>query len=142
MSNKYELLLSPFKIGNVTLKNRMMGSKCALQSFTLEQAAEFYGDMARNGAATVTVAMGDHPERNLNMPDASGRMPHMDGTGNDMRDPKVVEGYKKIAETVHKYGTLASASLMDIEPTDVNISDTPNWDEIPKKGDYNATSRG
>ena len=137
MSN-YSMLLSPVKIGNVTLKNRMMGSKCALQSFTLEQAAEFYGDMAKNGAATVTVAMGDHPERNLNMPDEFGRMPRMDGTGNDMRDPKVVEGYKKIAAEVHKYGTLASASLMDIEPTDVNISDTPNWDEIPKNGDYNA----
>ena len=138
MSHPYECLLSPFQIGSVTLKNRMLGSKCALQSFTLEQAAEFYGDMARNGAATVTVAMGDHPERNLNLPDKEGRMPHMDGTGNDMRDPKVVEGYRKIAETVHQYGTLASASMMDIEPTDVNISDTPNWDEIPKKGDYNS----
>lgn len=135
---KYTQLLSPLKIGNVTLKNRMMGSKCALQSFTLEQAKEFYGDMARNGAATVTVAMGDHPERNLNKPDEHGRMPHMDGTGNDMRDPRVAEGYRKIAEEVHKYGTLASASLMDIEPTDVNISDTPNWDEIPRKGDYNS----
>lgn len=138
MENPYAHLLSPLKIGNVTLKNRMLGSKCALQSFTLDQAREFYGDMARNGAATVTVAMGDHPERNLNLPDAHGRMPHMDGTGNDMRDPKVVEGYRAIAEAVHQYGSLASASLMDIEPTDVNISDTPNWDEIPKKGDYNA----
>ena len=26
MTNPYELLLSPFKIGNVTLKNRIMGS--------------------------------------------------------------------------------------------------------------------
>lgn len=90
----YEHLLSPLKIGNVTLKNRIMGSKCALQSFTLEQAREFYADMAKNGAATVTVAMGDHPERNLNLPDKDGRMPHMDGTGNDMRDPAVVEGYE------------------------------------------------
>ena len=138
MTNPYELLLSPFKIGNVTLKNRIMGSKCALQSFTLEQAREFYADMAKNGAATVTVAMGDHPERNLNLPDKDGRMPHMDGTGNDMRDPAVVEGYRNIAKAVHEYGTLASASLMDIEPTDVNISDTPNWDEIPKNGDYNS----
>ena len=52
MTNPYELLLSPFKLGTVTLKNRMMGSKCALQSFTLEQAREFYADMAKNGAAT------------------------------------------------------------------------------------------
>lgn len=52
MTNPYSHLLSPFKIGNVTLKNRMMGSKCALQSFTLEQAREFYADMARNGATT------------------------------------------------------------------------------------------
>ena len=87
MTTPYELLLSPFKIGNVTLKNRIMGSKCALQSFTLEQAREFYADMAKNGAATVTVAMGDHPERNLNLPDQDGRVPRMDGTGNDMRDP-------------------------------------------------------
>ena len=41
MTNPYELLLSPFKIGNVTLKNRIMGSKCALQSYTLEQARDF-----------------------------------------------------------------------------------------------------
>ena len=41
MTNPYSHLLSPFKIGNVTLKNRMMGSKCALQSFTLEQSMGF-----------------------------------------------------------------------------------------------------
>ena len=69
MTNPYELLLSPFKLGTVTLKNRMMGSKCALQSFTLELARVFFADMAKNGAATVTVAMVDHPERNLNLPD-------------------------------------------------------------------------
>ena len=138
MAHPYERLLSPVQIGSRTLKNHMLGSKCALQSFTLEQAAEFYAGLARNGAATVTVAMGDHPERNLNEPDEFGRLPHMDGTGNDMRDPAVVEGYRRIAREVHRYGTLASASMMDIEPTDVNISDTPNWDEIPKNGDYNA----
>lgn len=94
--------------------------------------------MAKNGAATVTVAMGDHPERNLNLPDKDGRMPHMDGTGNDMRDPAVVEGYRNIAKAVHRIRYPRLASLMDIEPTDVNISDTPNWDEIPKNGDYNS----
>ena len=133
MSDKYKLLLSPVKIGNVTLKNRLIGSKCALQAFTVEQAKEFYVYLAKNGAATVTVAMPDYPHHNLNQNNG-----HMDGTGLDVRDPEVRKGFEELCKAVHEHGTLVSASMMDIEPTDVGISDCPNWDEIPKKGDYNT----
>lgn len=57
-----------------------------------------------------------------------------------MDDPKVQQQYREIVERVHTHGTLCSASLMAIEPQDVNISDTPNWDEIPMTGDYSMTS--
>ena len=136
MSNKYEMLLSPIQIRGKTLKSRMLSSKCALQNFTMEQAIEFYTGLAKNGAATVIVAMGNHPERDLN--ETPNPFSAMAGTAQDMRDPETREGFRRLAEAVHAEGTLISASMMDIEPLDVNISDTPNWDEIPKKGDYNS----
>ncbi len=138
MSNKYELLLSPLQIRSKTLKNRMLSSKCALQCFTMEQAFEFYSGLAKTGAATVVVAMGNHPERDLN--ETPNPFAAMSGTAQDMRDPETLEGFRRLVDAVHAEGTLVSASMMDIEPLDVNISDTPNWDEIPKKGDYNSAS--
>ena len=59
MSNKYELLLSPFKIGNVTLKNRILNSKC-VSSDNMEPplSGPFYEHLAKNGAAWVCVGVG------------------------------------------------------------------------------------
>ena len=136
MDNRYELLLSPVSVGGKTLKNRLTSSKCALQGFTIEQAGDFYAGLAKNGAATVTVAFGDYPERDLTH---YGEGPHMPGgTGLLMSDPKIRDGFARMADRCHEEGTLVSVSLMDVEPNDVNISDCPNWDEIPKNGDYNS----
>lgn len=125
---KYEHLLSPVKIGNVTLKNHILNSKCvSSDAMEPELAGPFYEHLARNGAATVTMGVGAYPDCEGNY---SKMAPcHMD-------DPKVQQQYREIIEKVHAQGSLASASLMAIEPQNVNISDTPNWNEIPMTGDY------
>ena len=128
MPEKYAHLLSPLKIGNVTLKNRLLNSKCvSSDAQEPELAGAFYEHLARNGAATVTMGVGAFP-------DCEGNISKMAPCRMD--DPEVQEKYRKICERVHAYGTLCSASLMAVEPQNVNISDTPNWNEIPMTGDY------
>lgn len=125
---KYEHLLSPIKIGNVTLKNRLLNSKCvSSDAQEPELAGAFYEHLARNGAATVTMGVGAFP-------DCEGNISKMASCRMD--DPKVQEQFRQICDRVHAHGTLCSASLMAIEPQNVNISDTPNWNEIPMTGDY------
>lgn len=125
---KYQHLLAPLKIGNVTLKNRLLNSKCvSSDAMEPELAGPFYEHLARNGAATVTMGVGAYPG-------CEGKYSKMAPC--HMDDPKVQQQYREIVERVHTHGTLCSASLMAIEPQDVNISDTPNWDEIPMTGDY------
>ena len=128
ISLKYEHLLAPLKIGNVTLKNRILGSKC-VSSDNMEPplSGPFYEHLARNGAAWVCVGVGAYPDCEGNY---SKMAPcHMD-------DPQAMADYREIVEKIHRHGSLASASLMAVEPQNVNISDTPNWDEIPMTGDY------
>lgn len=126
--SKYEHLLSPLKIGNVTLKNRLLNSKCvSSDAMEPELAGPFYEHLARNGAATVTMGVGAYP-------DCEGKYSKMAPC--HMDDPHVQQQYREIIEKVHAHGTLCSASLMAIEPQDVNISDTPNWNDIPMTGDY------
>ncbi len=128
MVSKYKNILTPVKIGNVVLKNRLLSAKCVpshLDDFAALTA--FYEGLARNGAATVTVAVGTYP-------DCEGKRNPMARL--HMDDPDTQSFFASLVECIHDHGTLASASLMGIEPQDVAISDTPNWDEIPRTGDY------
>ncbi len=125
---KYKHLLSPLKIGNVTLKNRILNSKCvSSDAMEPELATSFYEHLARNGAATVTVGIGAYPDCEGNY----SKMSHC-----HMDDPKTKEQFREIVRRVHAYDSLCSASLMTVEPQNVNISDTPNWNDIPMTGDY------
>ena len=125
---KYSHILSPIQIGNRTLKTRLLGSKCLPTGMNdFDQATAYYVNFARKGAATVCIAAGAYP-------DCDGNVSHMAHL--KMDDPGVTEGFRKMIDEVHKYGTLCSVSMMSVEPQDVAISDTPNWNEIPKTGDY------
>ena len=63
-SNRYSHLLSPIKIGNVILKNRMIHSRSlphflqGPETFPSEAVISHYAGVARNGAAIVTVKGG------------------------------------------------------------------------------------
>jgi 2,4-dienoyl-CoA reductase-like NADH-dependent reductase (Old Yellow Enzyme family)/thioredoxin reductase len=125
---KYEHILAPFKIGNVTFKNHLLNSKCvSSDNMEPQLSGPFYEHLARNGAAWVCIGVGAYPDCEGNYSKMSPC--HMD-------DPAYQEAYREIVRKVHAQGSLCTASMMAIEPQNVNISDTPNWDEIPMTGDY------
>lgn len=128
----YEKLLSPIKIGNVTLKSHITHSKCySFMEPTPEEfrkATNFYTAVAKNGAATVTMSVGAFP-------DCEGKRSVMSRI--DMDVPEIQDGFAGIIRAVHQEGTLCSASLMNVEPQDLAISWLPNWDELTLTGDYN-----
>lgn len=139
---KYEHILSPIAIGTggKMLRNRLCLSKCGLGHPNVEEHTEFYVRMAQNGAALLNVWMGMYPGRELDSRGFNGGG-EADGGGPkqlDMTDPAVRAGFVEMNRKIHALGSLTSASMMDIEPMDVGIADIPNWDEIPRTGDYNS----
>lgn len=125
---KYNNILDPIKIGNVTLKNRLFSAKCIPSSQEdFEASLAFYENFARKGAATVTFAVGTWPN-------CEGKRSGMSSL--HMDDPETSAAFKRMVDRVHSHGALCSASLMNVEPQDVAISDTPSWNDIPKNGDY------
>ena len=127
---KYAHLLEPIRIGNVTLKNHLLNSKCvSSDNMEPELSGPFYEHLARNGAALVCIGVGAFPDADGKY---SGMSPcHMD-------DPMVQEQYRDIVRRVHRHGSLATASMMAIEPQNVMISAVPDWNAIPMTGDYSA----
>ena len=133
--NPYAHILSPVQVRGKTFKTRLLQSKCSLPPQDTATLADFYVDTARNGAAMVTVWIGSYPKKNDG---PTGHEPPGMAPKLKMDDPAVRDAYRDLNGRVHALGSLTSASLQSIEPEDVNISDTPNWDEIPAHGDYNS----
>lgn len=133
MEHRYSHILTPLRVRDRVLKNRLLGSKCASmmlqgpENYPAEGTIRFYEDMARNGAAVVCVSMGTYPDK-------EGKHPPMSSI--DMTKREVESYFTQITDRVHAYGSLASASLQNIEPHDVGICHVDNWDEIPMQGDY------
>lgn len=133
MNHRYAHILQPLQIKNSILKNRLLSTKCASQqlqgpeNYPAEGTIRFYEDMARNGAAIVCCSMGTYP-------DSEGKHPPMSNI--DMTNWDVRGYFMQMAERIHAHGSLASASLQNVEPHDVGISEVPNWDSIPMTGDY------
>ena len=133
MNHRYEHILQPLKIKNTILKNRLLSTKCASQqlqgpeNFPAEGTIKFYEDLARNGAAIVCCSMGTYPDK-------EGKHPPMSNI--DMTNWDVRGYFMQMAERIHAHGSVASASLQNVEPHDVAISEVPNWDAIPMTGDY------
>ena len=133
MEHRYSHILTPLRVRDRVLKNRLLGSKCASmmlqgpENFPAEGTIRFYEDMARNGAAVVCVSMGTYPDK-------EGKHPPMSSIDMTMR--KVASYFTQITDRIHAYGSLASASLQNVEPHDVGICHVDNWDKIPMQGDY------
>lgn len=135
MTHRYCHILSPLKVGNRVLKNRLLGTKSASrqlqgpEKYPAEATIEYYEHCARNGAALVCVAMGSYPDKD-------GRLPFMSLC--DMSDWDVHSCYRQIVDRIHAHGSLASASLQDVEPHHVGICELSEdeWNAIPKRGEY------
>lgn len=94
-------VLEPIKVGNFTLKNRMMFLAMAKyidnEDYTIsDREIAYMAERAKGGAAVVCtgccVIDNDYP----------GRLPNQPG----MFDDKFIPGMKKLADAVHQYGAL------------------------------------
>jgi 2,4-dienoyl-CoA reductase-like NADH-dependent reductase (Old Yellow Enzyme family)/thioredoxin reductase len=121
--NKYAHLLSPIKIGNVILKNRMMmtrGLPHFLQgpeTFPAESVISHYGGVARNGAAYVTVK--GH-EGMCDRKALFGDHAHM--VMWDAEDQGVQNYLAQVAEAIHFYDSKASVGINIAVPEGYSIS--------------------
>lgn len=128
MKHPYSHVISPLKIGNVVIKNRLMMTKAISQelqgpeSFPAESTIKYCADAAKNGAAIVTCTPGAFPEVR------GGRFASIIETENR----RVQSYYGKMIDRIHAYGSLASASMQSFMPEKYNISDVRDPDLIPK----------
>ena len=127
----YEHIFSPVTINGITLKSRLTHTKSgggvdgSEESF--QKATRYSTNIAKNGAALVCMIVGSWP-------DCEGKRSVMSRLFMD--DPQVQAGFTRMIGEVHKYGTLCTASLMNVEPQELNISHLNHWD-FDWKGDYN-----
>lgn len=124
--NKYPNLLSPIKIGNIVLKNRMIHTQSLpfyLQGpelFPSEQVISHYAGLARNGAAIVTCKGNNPPENRKEMQGIGAHMALW-----DVEDPGVQNYFAQMIDAIHFYDSLASIHL-GVSATDgYSISNVP-----------------
>ena len=100
---KYTMLLSPFKLGNLTLKNRMISAPTSLAEmgpggvFSPENIA-YYELRAKGGAAIVNV--GEAVAHGATGPDHPSMV--------TLDNPSAVPSMYDLVSTIHKYGAYAS----------------------------------
>lgn len=132
-SERYSHLLSPLKIGNVILKNRMMQSDSfpfciqGPENFPSEQVISWYSDIAKNGCAICMCRGGDFPkaEEDKQIPEGEKEGPipggeqggHvMGGAGAvtpvwDISDRRVQNYFTQMTDAVHFHGSKAALVL-------------------------------
>jgi len=104
--NKYTHVFQPIKIGNVTLKNRIVTNPMmsGLTTYDGEITAEFIAycsSLAKTGTALVTI--GDTAI------DSDRARDH--GTSISMGDDRIIPGLVLATEGIHRYGAMASIEL-------------------------------
>jgi 2,4-dienoyl-CoA reductase-like NADH-dependent reductase (Old Yellow Enzyme family)/thioredoxin reductase len=125
----YSHLLSPLRVGNVFLKNRMVAANAlphflqGPESFPAEPVIDHIAGLARNGAAMVTFAdWFDQRQRTFFNPDGK-RFPMY-----DPKDPSVENYLSQMADAVHFYGSKIALAIMHFGPAGYEIVDTPAMD--------------
>ncbi len=106
MSKKYTNILSPVRIGNSVIKNRLVypnASPHFLQGpeiFPAEGYIAFFSALARNGAGIVTLAEWDYPQNRADLDELPGHMQYI-----DMNNAAVENYICQLADEVHFYGS-------------------------------------
>lgn len=131
MNHRYSHILSPIRVGNLILKNRIINSKSIPEGFQCqdpdpypnEQTITFAANLAKNGASIVTCSPGMF---NVFKGRTFFTSPF------DMDDRNIQPAYKRMIERIHSYGTAANAATMCNVPTDVSISELRDMSIVPK----------
>lgn len=117
MSIRYSHLLSPLRIGNVVLKNRMLYPNASVhflqgpENFPAEGFMTHVTNLAKNGAAMITIGEWANPnQRKVGAAD-SIRMQSF-----DLTDPSVHNYLCHLADDVHFYGSKLCLHAMIMPP--------------------------
>ena len=131
MKPKYSHLLSPIKVGNTVLRNRIVSSSasphyiCGAESSAGDGYLTHYANLAKNGAAVVIVD--DWSEDQINSPARDvQRYPHY-----DIHNPRVTNGASLLAESIHFYGSKVLVAVTADFPDGIGVYDNPNPRPIP-----------
>ncbi len=125
----YPHLLSPIKIGNVILRNRLVAANAlphflqGPETFPNDQVIEHVAGLARNGAGIVQFADWSNPEQRVAFNPDGKRFPMY-----DLSDPSVHNYLCQLAAAVHFYGAKLSLALMEFGPKGYEICDSPPLD--------------
>ncbi len=140
MTNRYPHLLSPIKVGNVILKNRLFASKAlphfiqGPENYPAPVTIEYYANIARNGAAVVTCKSDDTkvPRSEMKGGEDSKHMAIYSA------EDKACQNYwSQLTDAIHYYGSKASISLHRQEPErGYNISALTQEDIDAMHGHY------
>jgi 2,4-dienoyl-CoA reductase-like NADH-dependent reductase (Old Yellow Enzyme family) len=118
-------LFSPYKIGNVELKNRLSFqphlTNFAVDCLPTERHMHYWGERAKGGVGLIiTEEMSVHPTDR-----AYEKLI-------EVFHPEVIPVFKKITDTVHQYGTKIFAQLNhNGQQCDGSISRLPVWAPSP-----------
>jgi 2,4-dienoyl-CoA reductase-like NADH-dependent reductase (Old Yellow Enzyme family)/thioredoxin reductase len=114
-SDRYRHLLSPIRLGNVLVKNRLMQSDSypffmqGPELFPSEQGISWYADVARNGCGIVMVFKGDDPPPEGESKEVSkthGWIPVW-----DKDDVKVQSYFAQLTDAVHFHRSRAAVTI-------------------------------
>ena len=120
MSKKYPTAMSPIRIGNVVLKNRIVSAPSTMHSmsngelYPSQDALAFFEERARAGVGMVTVA-GIKVGKDVR---DDGAM-----TAWDVNVPNHRNKLMELVERIHFYGAKASMELIGIFPEGYTVSD-------------------
>lgn len=128
---KYNHLLSPLRVGNTVLKNRIFSSSASphfiagAESSAGDGYLTHYVNLAKNGAAVVivddwSVDQTDSPARDVQ------RYPHY-----DMHKPRVTNGASMLAESIHFYDSKVLVAVAADFQDGVGVYDNPNPRPMP-----------
>lgn len=138
MTNKYSHILSPFRVGNTVLKNRLIASQGILhflqgpEIHPSESVLSYYNDLCKNGASVIMV----HPPKPLTdrkkagQPDAARIMRW------DSENPAVENYVSQITDIAHYYNAKALINLQEMDYGGYNISRITAEDIAKLKGEY------
>lgn len=130
MEHRYSHILSPVKVGNVVLRNRIFATKCISQelqgpeNFPAESSIQFVEDLAKNGAALVVCTVGSFPQ---------DRGKSMFTSEFEMENFRVLRYFVHEVERVHAHNSLAIGGMMCALPQNVAISEIRRPELIKKE---------
>ena len=132
MSVKYQHILSPVRVGNLVLKDRLIAGNSlphflmGPESYPAESVIDHVATIAKNGAAVVTFADWTKQDQRTSFNEDGKRFP-MFNLDNDVS----VENYIcQLTDRIHYYGSYASLAIMPFSYSDpiYDVSDEPAVD--------------